>query len=296
MFKIRKALIALDLTDVDHDIITYFGSISHRLPVESIDFVHVIPKMDVIKTFFSKNPEVFTSMLYLDESIKKTLNKKTEGAFGSFGGKKSFHVMEGDPLEELLKFAEENLVDLIVLGHKKAEAGSGTLARNLVRKVKSNILVVPDSAPESLSHILVPMDFSKNSIRALDKAIEMNQNLDKKATVTLLNAYEIPSLSVYKVVRTVEEFDKIIQTNVEKAYTELLDKYGRKDRDHIRAEKVEKEQPNISRYIKDFAVEKDCDLIIIGAKGHSNVERLLLGSVTEKLLNINQSIPVLIVK
>ena len=46
----------------------------------------------------------------------------------------------------------------------------------------------------------------------------------------------------------------------------------------------------------DFAKQHNVDLIVTGAKGHSQVELLLLGSVTEKLLAINDSLPTLVVK
>ena len=54
--------------------------------------------------------------------------------------------------------------------------------------------------------------------------------------------------------------------------------------------------PWIPHYIKEYAEENEVDFIVMGAKGHSKVELLLLGSVTEKLLSINNSIPTLIVK
>ena len=46
----------------------------------------------------------------------------------------------------------------------------------------------------------------------------------------------------------------------------------------------------------DYAYDKKADLIVMGAKGHSQVELLLMGSVTEKVLAVNESIPTLVVK
>lgn len=59
---------------------------------------------------------------------------------------------------------------------------------------------------------------------------------------------------------------------------------------------MKKEKPGISKYILEFGRKEKVDFIIMGAKGHSKVENLLMGSVTEKLLTINDSIPTLVIK
>ena len=57
-----------------------------------------------------------------------------------------------------------------------------------------------------------------------------------------------------------------------------------------------REGAGIAQYIMDYATSEEAGLIVMGAKGHSQVELLLMGSVTEKLLAINESIPTLVVK
>jgi nucleotide-binding universal stress UspA family protein len=55
-------------------------------------------------------------------------------------------------------------------------------------------------------------------------------------------------------------------------------------------------KPGIGSYIMDTVTDAGADLVVMGAKGHSHVERLLMGSVTEKVLALTTQIPVLVVK
>jgi nucleotide-binding universal stress UspA family protein len=59
---------------------------------------------------------------------------------------------------------------------------------------------------------------------------------------------------------------------------------------------IPKMKPGIGHYLMEVAEEVNADLIVIGARGHSRVERLLIGSVTEKVLAMTTRIPVFVIK
>jgi nucleotide-binding universal stress UspA family protein len=50
-----------------------------------------------------------------------------------------------------------------------------------------------------------------------------------------------------------------------------------------------------SREIVDFAVEQNCDLIVMGTHGRGGIDRLLLGSVAERVVR-GSPVPVLTVR
>ncbi|MEK7257159.1 MAG: universal stress protein, partial [Bacteroidota bacterium] len=58
----------------------------------------------------------------------------------------------------------------------------------------------------------------------------------------------------------------------------------------------EKKAKKTGEEVMAFAKKGNHDLIVIGAKGHSKVALLLLGSVTERVLSLTKEVPVLIVK
>ena len=72
--------------------------------------------------------------------------------------------------------------------------------------------------------------------------------------------------------------------------------YAPKDQHDIPTVLVERKRPGLAHYILQFAKQEEFDLIVMGAKGHSTLERLLMGSVTERILTQNETLATLVVK
>ena len=106
----------------------------------------------------------------------------------------------------------------------------------------------------------------------------------------------MPNLTYYKTGRPFEKFKKMIEENIEDAFDAFLNTYAPDDRDDIKIALYQKDLPGTAKFIMDYAKENKSDFIIIGAKGHTKVELLLMGSVTESFLQLNDTIPILIVK
>ena len=184
----------------------------------------------------------------------------------------------------------------MVIGQKSGASQHGILAKNLARRLDSNALVIPDLAQSRIRTILVPVDFSGNSARALRAVVAINRRLDKPARIVALNVYEMPNFSVYRIQKTRQQLKRMIEADRQEAFTHFLRTFVGEDHEMIETALTEREAPGIAHYLIDFARENQVDFIVMGAKGHSKVELLLLGSVTEKILNDNESIPTLVVK
>jgi nucleotide-binding universal stress UspA family protein len=78
------------------------------------------------------------------------------------------------------------------------------------------------------------------------------------------------------------------------AFQDFINTYAKDEA--IEIDLIEQGYGNVGAYLLQYCEDKHADLIVLGAKGHSKVELLLLGSVTEKLLMLNQNIPTLVVK
>jgi nucleotide-binding universal stress UspA family protein len=289
--EIVQALLALELADVDHPMLDFFNFFSSQIPVGAAHLIHVLPNID----FFHE-----TNGLSPYEIDQEVINRMEEEIKGRLPGNHSiylqFDIKQGDPLEEILRDAEEIDADLVVMGNRSDTEVHNVPAQNLVRKVKGNALVIPDQAKPQITHILVPIDFSANSIRALQAALALNQQLDKPARITCVNVYDMPNLSVYKLGRSREQLKALIEEDRNSAFQAFLHTYAGEQEENIQTALIERDLPGISRYIYDYAQEKGADLVVMGAKGHSKVDLLLMGSVTEKWLSINDKIPSLIVK
>jgi nucleotide-binding universal stress UspA family protein len=135
-------------------------------------------------------------------------------------------------------------------------------------------------------NILVPLDGSENSQKALLQACELAKN--QKSNLIL----------VYVV-------DKPISLNLldRKEYLGILRKFG--DKVLVKGKQIAKNQGldvttvmkegNITNEIVKLAKIKKCNLVIVGSKGLGKTARFFLGSVSNKLAN-NSPCSILIVK
>jgi nucleotide-binding universal stress UspA family protein len=134
--------------------------------------------------------------------------------------------------------------------------------------------------------ILVPLDGSKFSEKALQRACEMSKALDAK--ITLIYVIEkSPTLNILDRNEYLELLEKFGTRTLKKAKDIVLKK-------GIDAKTILKKGNIVTEIEKSVKAEK-CDLIVVGNKGMGSITRLLLGSVSNKLAQ-SSSCSLLIVK
>ncbi len=134
--------------------------------------------------------------------------------------------------------------------------------------------------------ILVPLDGSKCSEKALQRACEIVNVFDSKLIVLYVVEKSLP----FNLLDRKEYLDilrKFGNNTLEKS-NKLLSKKG------ISA-KILLREGNIINEIEKIVKKEKCDLVIVGNKGLGSVTRFLLGSVSNKLAQ-SSSCSLLIVK
>lgn len=146
----------------------------------------------------------------------------------------------------------------------------------------------------NVERILVPLDFSEHSERALDAAIELAKKFS--ASIDVLHSYRI---SYSGVLPFGDVFPAALYADVRKHATEELDKA----RDTVKKAGVEcaahLSEDDASHAIVHAAEELSSDLIVMGTHGRTGLEHIALGSVAERtvrtapcpVLTMNQSRP-----
>ncbi len=296
-FKVSQAVAAIGLAESDDKVLGYIDFLARQIPIQKAEFLHVLPTFDLFTTLFEKEGKGLVSNYELNEEAIREMKKATQERLAKQNiGKVSFDVREGDPLEELLKEVEETDADLTIIGQRGATSQHGILARNLARKTTGNALIIPEEAKKTITRILVPVDFSPSSVKALQIAVGINRQLKEPAEIVCLNVFEMPSVASVYIRKTTEELKQMIKNDRMESFRQFLRTYAPEDAGRIKTELIENKVGDIGTYIMDYATKIGSDMIIIGAKGHSRVERLLLGSVTERMLSENETIPTLVVK
>lgn len=297
-FSVRQALVGMEMQSADEPILRYLDLWSRQVQIESAYFLHVVPDFSSFTPF----PEEVRPPLLPDYEIGEQILQSMEKQIAETLTEKEriyveYEVVEGDPLEELLLAAGDQAADLVVIGQRAQVERHRIQARNLVREAHGNVLIVPEQARMQLSSVLVPVDFSAHSIRSYQTALALARQFGDSLDIHLVHVYELPDLSVYKVSKTPAQFQKMVEENRQEALELFLDSYTPAAlRKRVKARLVRKDLPGVAGYLHDYSQEQGVDLVVMGAKGHSKVELLLLGSVTEHFLGINSRVPTLVVK
>lgn len=289
---IQQLVVGLELGQTDNQLIAYAQYLTHNIPTAGVHFAHVIPAPQLLEAFY----EDLAGRFDIKDSIHRSLEKAASSFFEGQQLAPTYGAVEGEPLKELLGIAKEKVADLILIGQKANSYEHGILSTSLARQSSVNTLIVPEGSPRNVTNILVAIDFSPNSVKAFQTAFSWKQRLGEKVRLTCLNVFDMPNFSAYNIGRSPERFKEWIIESREEAFQNFFNAYAPKHDADIPGVLIERKGPGLANYIMKYASEGQFDLIVMGAKGHSSLERLLMGSVTEKLLSINETIPTLVVK
>jgi nucleotide-binding universal stress UspA family protein len=129
--------------------------------------------------------------------------------------------------------------------------------------------------------ILVPVDFSTHSARALETAIDLAKTF--KAKLHLLHCYSINvgAISPYGLVIP-ESFDRDIRDAAQRQ----LAQWQKRATDQKLEAETEVSPIFPSEAIATTAERIGADLIVMGTRGLSGVKHVLLGSVAERTVRI----------
>lgn len=142
-----------------------------------------------------------------------------------------------------------------------------------------------------MQKILVPIDGSANAERAVKYLIKFVTLLRDQTEVHLLNVQPAIHSGVVKMFISHESIDKFHQEHGMEALAtacSILD-----DAKITYIQHIGVGEP--SEIIRQYALEKQCDHIIMGNRGTSSTTSLLLGSIATKVLHL-VDIPVTLVK
>ena len=295
--KLNQVLVALDLSGMDGDLLKYLQFLSGEVNISRVHFLHVLPAFDVLKSPFFPENEELDNVWQLNDAAWEAIKKETNLAFPQPASiSTTLETVTGNPLEVILDKSKLLNPSLLIVGDKDRAEGRGILVKNLVRKSSEAILFIPKSPKTTLDHILVPIDFSENAGRALKAAINLATARDMPTRVTCLNVYDLPEFSPYFLSRPRQELKHMMESSIKEAFDRFVASYSAQEKDLLSLTLIEKLQPGTTRYITDYAREHYAGLIVMGAKGHSALERLLIGSITEHILTLDEDIPVLVIK
>jgi len=151
--------------------------------------------------------------------------------------------------------------------------------------------------------ILVPLDGSDHSLKALEIAVQIAKKFDGK--ITLIHAYSVGARPIvmpepttlspsWIPVMSPAEFSKVVEAARKAGASILDDGEKRVKKEGVKVEKSLREGHTVQEIIK-AAEQGKFDLIVMGARGVSRIREILLGSISDGVIR-NAPCPVLVTK
>jgi nucleotide-binding universal stress UspA family protein len=142
------------------------------------------------------------------------------------------------------------------------------------------------------NRILIAVDGSEASVRALEKAVDLALQLGSEITViSVIDEMKLPFSAEFGLWAR-ESHDDLIRKVLEDLNSVILEIM--EDNPELEVEtRIEEGRP--AKVIKHLAEIEDFDLIIMGRRGLGLVDHLIMGSVSSEVVRTS-TIPVLIVE
>jgi len=198
------------------------------------------------------------------------------------------NMTQGEPYDKIVHVADDENCDLIVMGrhgtNKLERVLVGSVTARVIGYTQKDVLVVPDGTKLTRKNILLAIDGSPSCETAVDRAIDLTKE-------------QSASLTAMSVVYTNDEYLALAPGIVGDLISKAKDKLATIDR------KAKEAGVEINTLVKEgeafeaitsFALDSNIDLIVMGSHGRRGLQRLLMGSVTERTIGYAPC-PVLIV-
>lgn len=220
--------------------------------------------------------------LFLKESAISQLEAINE-RIKSEGVKTVQPVLEyGIHFDKIIQTADSMNANIILIGAgeklKKDNFQLGTTAVKIIRKSDKPVFVVKKDKPLKIKRIICPVDFSNESERALKNAITMCRRF--KAELLIFSVHEMIYSGSLRPAFDWNELNEKSRSEHIEEFNSFLDKFNLTD---LSWEK-ETQGGDPSSEILEAITRNKSDMIIMGTTGKTGLNRIFMGSVTEKVI------------
>lgn len=291
MTSLNHALVVIELNEHDDVVFEYVNRMAEHIGFKSITFLHVTGNAEIPQEILDKYPGL---VVPADQSLKSVIKSKLSTHSYLSGFKNiNIEIMEGNRIQSISKFVREHDIDLTFLSRWNNEPDLISTLKKIARNLSCSFSLVPPAVPEKINKLLVPVDFSKHSIMALDFALSLASKREG-VEVHGLYVYRVPS-GYTKMGLSYDEFAAEMVKSA-KEQTNLILRENNLDASKVIMHYMLKKDDQIPYMINRFAFMNQVDAIVMGSRGRNTLSSFVLGSITEALINRDQYLPLIVVK
>jgi len=296
-------LVPLDGSSLAEQALPVAASIARRSGL-GVDLVTVVQKVPPFLTALAGS-ESLPVDADLEQEHRNQLTAYLESTAKALGTTQGLDatcaLLEGDPPQVLADRARAKEVALIVMtthGHGGLRRfWLGSVADRLLRRARVPVMLLrPGKArlPAEFRHVLIALDGSSEGEGVLEPAMQL-ASLSQDSQLSLVQVVEPPIPVITRMARSPARLRsrwRDLQENAARTYLERLAvrlrTRGRQVSTHMITAR------GVGDQIAICARSLHADLIVVGTHGARGVERMLLGSVADKVVR-GASHPVLVV-
>jgi nucleotide-binding universal stress UspA family protein len=283
-------LVPLDGSSIAEQVLPVAGAIAHRSGTK----VHLATVVQLVPAFLATGEEPMVN-LELEQELRdqsaEYLRSTAEALGTTHGLEVSYAVLDGSPAQALADHVRAKRVGLIVMtthGHTGVNRfWLGSVADRLLRWVKVPVLLLrPKDGPQQTEfrRTVVALDGLSEGERVLDPGIELGSSCPD-SHFTLVQVVEPPVALITRMALQPAKMRphwRELQENCARSYLERV-------ATRIRSRGLPVTTQMISaRGVGDqnlgLAHAIGADLVVVGTHGARGVERMLLGSVADKVI------------
>ncbi len=321
MVRFNKILVPTDFSDGSKTAYTFANELAAKFGGK-IDLIHVIPTMKYLSESISKlglpfdmDKDVYPKLIdqsrgYIEDDLTNYIDEKFVG--------KAVVKIDMKAFDVITETAASGNYDIIVMGTHGASANQlikGNVTEKVIRYSKVPVLCVPESVPtKKVSKVLVPIDFSANSWKAMPIAASFAASIGGE--LTLMHVKELYGSEGEMPPHTSDRDESLIlRDNLLTRFGEYalgnddfdfeLKSLGDHEYDilitEVEGQKVEVKVHTVIRKgvsahyeITDYANE-NADILVMTTHGRSGLKQIFLGSTTEKVARYSK-IPVITIR
>jgi nucleotide-binding universal stress UspA family protein len=249
---------------------------------------HVFLGGHTLVDFLGRSTALKTQLRKVEEERSLELLAKLSKTLATRGLKVESMIRRGSPADEIIKACQSIEADLALVGLKGTSDAPefllGGVAHKVIKYAPCSVLVAKKET-EAINRVLVPLDGSKHSNEVVRFLLQMPLPRHTEVLfITVLQSFAAAFVKAYTL--DLERDRQIIfelQKTEEKAAQRLMAETESQFRKGGYKVSAIVARGDASQEILREAVERNVDLIAMGAKGLTGVSGFLLGSVAQRV-------------
>ncbi len=299
--KPNNLIVGMDFSELDHKLCSYVNFLAEELPIDHVNNLFVFTARELFHQLQEVSAKSGDLLL---KAFGEKMHERFDSCFPNIKHVKN-HALAGLFIEMFYHQFNKSDTDLIVVGKKRDS--HGIMAKYIIRHIPAYTLIVPEGSEHKLSNIVIALEQSELSKRILHRALDFCSLLKTKPTVTCLHVGHLPYYSDLGD-EIFEDYKKFGAKDIKKIYEVFFEKQKQSFENFVRINSEGFEDINIKTEfiaekrvkpymgLKDYVNSGKTDFLIMGTRSHTVFDTLFLGSFVEKMISVNDKVPMLIVK